>query len=509
MFGLKFFVWFTLTAPLVAASVEFNRDIRPILSDQCFTCHGPDAGKRLSKLRLDSEQAAKADLGGHRAIVPGNPEQSELIRRVTHANRGLRMPPQQSGRTLSDGEIELLRRWIAEGAQWQSHWAFRAPARPALPVVRAAAWPRNAIDRFVLERLEKEDLQPSPEANRETLLRRVTLDLTGLPPTPAETEAFVNDPSPDAYEKVVDRLLASPRYGERMAAPWLAASRYADTNGYQSDGERFMWRWRDWVIDAFNRNMPYDQFALEQIAGDMLPGATLEQKIATGFNRNHRGNGEGGIIPEEYAVEYVVDRVETMSAVFLGLTMGCARCHDHKYDPISQKEFYRMYAYFNNIPERGRANKYGNSPPFIAAPTSEQQTRLEALEQKVAAARTEFKGFARCGGGAGGMGAVDRRRARSPCAGGEAPVLWCTCRWKAKLTAVSVRQPPSTASTSSMPATSRILDFTIPSPFRRGSTRHPVTARWLREPGAGTEHGLRSVSLRRQAPVQSRAPMAR
>src|SRR5262249_31135168 len=224
-----------------------------------------------------------------------------------------------------------------------------------LPVVKNNHWPRNGIDYFVLERLEREGLNPSPEADKTTLIRRVTLDLTGLPPTPAEVDAFLADRSPDAYEKVVDRLLASPRYGERMAIRWVDAARYADTNGYQSDGERFMWRWRDWVIDAYNHTMPFDQVTIEQLAGDLLPNPTLEQKIATGFNRNHRGNAEGGIIPEEYAVEYVVDRVDTTATVWLGLTMGCARCHDHKYDPISQKEFYQVFGYFNNVPERGKA----------------------------------------------------------------------------------------------------------------------------------------------------------
>ncbi len=287
------------------------------------------------------------------------------------------MPPVKSGRKLSERQTQLLRHWIAQGAKWQSHWSFITPEHPPLPRVRNTAWPRNCIDYFILDRLEREGLQPSPEADRITLLRRVTLDLTGLPPTPAEVDAFLDDTSPDAYEKVVDRLLASPRFGERMAVPWLDAARYADTNGYQSDGERYMWRWRDWVIEAFNRNMPFDQFTIEQLAGDMLPGATLDQQIASGFNRNHRGNAEGGIIPEEYAVEYVVDRVDTTATVWLGLTMGCARCHDHKFDPITQKEFYRLFAYFNNVPERGKAIKYGNSPPMIQAPTLEQQEQDE------------------------------------------------------------------------------------------------------------------------------------
>ena len=273
----------------------------------------------------------------------------------------------------------------------RTHWAFIPPVRPALPEVRHRNWPRNGIDHFVLAKLEQEDLEPSPEAERPTLIRRVSLDLTGLPPTPAEVDAFLADPSPDAYEKVVNRLLASQRYGERMAIRWLEAARYADTSGYQTDGERMMWRWRDWVIEAFNRNLPFDQFTIEQLAGDLLPGATLAQKIATGFNRNHRGNAEGGIIPEEYAVEYVVDRVDTTATVWLGLTLGCARCHDHKYDPITQREFYQVFAFFNNVPEKGRAVKVGNSPPYVTAPIEEQQKQLDTLESQLAVAEEGFR----------------------------------------------------------------------------------------------------------------------
>jgi mono/diheme cytochrome c family protein len=371
-------------ATAAGARIEFNRDIRPIFSDKCYTCHGPDAAAKHVPFRLDSEAAAKADLaGGKHAIVAGDPDSSEIIRRVTAAKPALRMPPVSSGLKLSDTEIDTLRQWIAQGAEWQKHWSFIPPVRPALPEVKNTAWPRNPIDRFILQRLEHEGLQPSPEAGRETLIRRVSLDLTGLPPTPAEIDAFLNDRSADAYEKVVDRLLASPRYGERMAFRWLDAARYADSNGYQFDGERSMWRWRDWVIDSFNHNQPFDQFTRDQIAGDMLPNARLDQKIATGFNRNHRANTEDGIIPEEYAVEYVVDRVETTSAVFLGATLGCARCHNHKYDPFTQKEFYQLFAYFNNVPEMGRAMKYGNSPPMVAAPTHEQQLTLASVDSRI------------------------------------------------------------------------------------------------------------------------------
>lgn len=370
--------------------VRFNRDIRPILSDTCFPCHGPDKSKRVTELHFDTEAGAMADLGKYRAIVPGDRAKSEMFRRISAEDDTVRMPPVRAGRQLTRAQIELIGRWIDQGAKWQKHWSFIPPERPAPPPVQNKKWVRNAIDSFVLERLEREGLAPSPEADPTTLIRRLTLDLTGLPPTPSEVEAFLADSSKDAYENVVDRLLQSPRYGERMATRWLDAARYADTNGYQSDGERFMWRWRDWVIDAFNRNMPFDRFTIEQIAGDMLPQATLEQKIATGFNRNHRGNGEGGVIPEEYAVEYVVDRVDTTFTVWQGLTMGCARCHDHKYDPITQKEFYQVYAFFNNIPEKGKAVKFGNSPPVIKAPTPQQQIKLTDLDQKLAAARSAF-----------------------------------------------------------------------------------------------------------------------
>ena len=375
-----------LTVCAAERAVEFNRDVRPVLSDKCFTCHGPDAKTKNIPLRLDQEAAAKADLGaGRRAIVEGDPDASELIRRVTTESKAKRMPPVHTGHAITPRELSVLRSWIAAGAKWEKHWSFIPPRTPALPKVSDAAWVRNPIDAFVLERLDREGLRPSAEAGKEALLRRATLDLTGLPPAPAEIDAFLADSSPRAYERAVDRLLASPRYAERMAYRWLDYARYSDTNGYQFDGERSMWRWRDWVIEAFAKNKPYDRFTLEQIAGDMLPGATTEQKVATGFNRNHRGNSEFGIIAEEYAVEYVIDRMETTSAVFMGLTMGCARCHNHKYDPISQREFYQMYAYFNNVPEHGRAMKYGNSPPLIAAPTEEQKVQARALDAKIAA----------------------------------------------------------------------------------------------------------------------------
>ncbi len=381
----------SLGSALIAAPIGFNKDIRPILSDKCFACHAADAKAKGIPMRLDLEADAKADRGGgRRAIVPGDPDASELIRRVTAAQPARRMPPAVTGHRLTDEEIAKLRAWIAQGAQWQGHWSFIPPVRPALAAVRNTSWPRQDLDRFILARLESEGLTPSAPASRETLLRRVSIDLTGLPPTPTELKAFLSDASPGAYEIAVDRLLASPRYGERMAVRWLDASRYADSNGYQYDGERVMWRWRDWVIEAFNRNLPYNQFALEQLAGDLLPNARPDQRLATGFNRNHRGNTEDGIVPEEYAVEYVVDRLETTSTVFLGVTLGCARCHNHKYDPFTQKEFYQFFAYFNNVPENGRAMKYGNSPPMMKAPTAAQQSVLSELDARIAAERAKI-----------------------------------------------------------------------------------------------------------------------
>jgi hypothetical protein len=384
------------TAPQAAAdslppTIEFNRDIRPILSDKCYTCHGPDASRRMRNLRFDLEESARQDLGSGRfAIVPGDPGNSQMIQRITASDPARKMPPVSSGRTLTEREIATLRRWVEQGAKWEKHWSFIPPKRPDVPKVRDQARVRNPIDSFVLERLEKEGLRFSPEADRATLIRRVSLDLTGLPPTPAEVAAFLADRSPNAYEKVVDRLLQSPRYGERMAAVWMDAARYADSNGYQTDLERRMWRWRDWVIDAFNRNMRFDQFTIEQLAGDLLPNPTPDQRLATAFNRNHRANTEGGIIPEEFAVEYVVDRVDTTATVFLGLTLGCARCHDHKYDPFTQKEFYQLFSFFNNVPENGRARRYGNSPPVMKAPTQEQQAQLKRLDDEVAAANENF-----------------------------------------------------------------------------------------------------------------------
>jgi hypothetical protein len=358
------------TAIDVVRKIEFNRDVRPILSDNCFQCHGPDEKQRKADLRLDTREGLQGAA-------------KEIIEHITTTDPELQMPPPDSGKKLSAGQIALLTQWAEQGATWSSHWAFTPPTRPPVPTFedeKLKALIKNPIDAFVLERLVREGWTLSPEATRETLIRRASLDLTGLPPTPEKIDAFLNDTSDQAYENVVDQLLKSRRYGERMAWRWLEAARYSDTSGYQTDGDRDMWRWRDWVIDAFNDNIPFDRFTVEQIAGDMLQGATLDQRIATGFNRNHRGNAEGGIVPEEYAVEYVADRVETTATVWLGLTFTCCRCHDHKFDPFSQREFYQLFSYFNNVPEKGRAVKYGNSPPLVKAPTQKEAQKRDELK---------------------------------------------------------------------------------------------------------------------------------
>jgi len=366
--------------------LQFNRDIRPLLTDTCFTCHGPDASKRKADLRLDTRRGmlGKPDEPG--AVVPGKPDESELYLRITSRDVHERMPPPAFHQQLTSEQINLLRRWIEQGAPYQDHWAYLVPERAELPAVGDSAWPRNPIDYFILARLEKQGLKPSPPADRPTFLRRLTLDLTGLPPLPSEIDAYAGDASPEADRKVIDRLLASPRHAERMAVEWLDAARYADTHGYHIDSHRDMWRWRDWVIDAFRQNLPFDRFTIEQLAGDLLPQATFEQKLATGFNRNNMVNFEGGADPAEYAVEYVIDRVNTTSTVWLGLTMSCARCHDHKYDPITQRDFYRFYALFNNVPEEGLDGRKGNAVPLMPAPSPQQRKECDRLQADVARA---------------------------------------------------------------------------------------------------------------------------
>ena len=370
--------------------VDFNRQIRPILANKCFRCHGPDASHRKADLRLDDFRAATAKRDGTVAIVPGKPEESEAFRRIRTADVDERMPPTESGLQLAAQDIELFRRWIAEGAVYQPHWAFLAPQPSRLPAVKQTGWPNNPIDHFVLARLEAAGLRPAPEAMRETLLRRVTLDLTGLPPTPLEIDDFLADRNGDAYEKVVDRLLHSPRYGEHMAVEWLDAARYGDTNGYFTDAERKLWRWRDWVIHALNANMPFDQFTVEQLAGDLLPDSTQDQQIATGFNRNHMMNNETGIIDEEYRVEYVADRTDTIGTVWLGLTVGCARCHDHKYDPITQAEYYQLFAFFNNLPEKGLIYSETPPEPALTILTAADEASRQELKDARGRMETEF-----------------------------------------------------------------------------------------------------------------------
>ncbi|HVT67687.1 MAG TPA: DUF1549 domain-containing protein, partial [Trebonia sp.] len=378
--------------PPTAGRVSFNRDVRPVLSQQCFPCHGPDAKARKAKLRLDRRGDAVADRGGYTAIVPGNAASSEVMARVLSDDPAEKMPPPKSGKRLTEGEVQRLRDWINQGANYEKLWAFEPLARPPVPGPEAFA---NPIDAFVAARLRERGVRLAPAATPETLLRRVSLDLTGLPPTVEELDAFLADlgkpgADPDAcYGRVVDRLLRSKHFGEHLAAAWLDAARYADTNGYFSDKPRQMWLWRDWVIDAFNHNMPFDQFTVEQLAGDLLPGATVAQRIATGFNRNHMANNETGIIDEEFRVEYVVDRVSTTMAVWQGLTAGCAQCHDHKFDPISQREFYSLFAFFNNVPETGLIHA-DNPPPLIEVPSAEQQRRLAALTAESRAAADVF-----------------------------------------------------------------------------------------------------------------------
>jgi hypothetical protein len=368
--------------------VDFGREVRPLLAKSCFPCHGPDDSHRKAGLRLDRRDAAVSPRKrGGPAIVPGKPDASELIRRVTSTDDTEVMPPKKSGGlALTTAQIGLLKRWIAQGAPYPEHWAFVKPQRPPLPAVKDGAWPRNGLDHFILERLEKEGLRPTEAADRFVLLRRVSLDLRGLPPTPAEVEAFARDKSPDAYEKAVDRMLADPAYGERWARVWLDLARYADSAGYGSDPLRTIWRYRDWVIDAFNRDLPYDRFTIEQIAGDLLPNPTQEQRMATAFHRNTMTNTEGGTDREEYRVAAVKDRVDTTFQVWMGVTMGCAKCHNHKYEPISQLEYYRFYAFFNQSADADRPDE----TPVIDAPTPEEREKARVADARLAALRKKL-----------------------------------------------------------------------------------------------------------------------
>ncbi len=364
------------TAPLV----NFQRQVRPILSDNCFLCHGPDQGTRMANLRLDIHEGAFETRKNGSVIVPGKPDESLLIKRIFSEDPGYRMPPVFAHKTLTADQKSILRRWIEQGAQWKDHWAFIAPVKPPLPAVKEAAWVRNPVDNFILAKLEANQLKPAEEADRRTLIRRVTLDLTGLPPTPAEVDAFVKDRSPRAYEKVLDRLFASPHYGEQFAHYWLDAARYADTQGLHIDNYREMWPYRDWVIRAFNRNMPFDKFTIEQLAGDLLPNATLDQQIASGFQRCNVTTNEGGSIPAEVEAMYARDRADTTGTVWMGLTIGCATCHDHKFDPIAQKEMYAMTAFFRNTTQYALDGNVPDTPPIVTVPPDADRAKWDQLQ---------------------------------------------------------------------------------------------------------------------------------
>ena len=373
---------FVCAAPNAEDRVQFNRDIRPLLAQNCFACHGPDEQAREAELRLDTAEGALADLGGYVAVAPGDVASSALVERISSADPDARMPPPDAGKQLSAEQIELIRRWIAEGAVWQAHWSFIPPERSALPPAIEGAPAENPIDRFVQARLEQEGLTLAANADRATRVRRVTLDLIGLLPTPAEVAAFVDDDRADAYERLVDRLLTSPQYGERMATVWLDAARYSDSFGYHEDWARTMWPWRDWVISAFNDNMPYDQFTTEQLAGDLLPEAAIDQRIASGFNRLHGLTSSG--LAEEYRVESVIDRIKTISTVWLGLTVGCAQCHDHKYDPLTQQEFYELFAFFNQGADPAMMpNNSGNVAPMLAYAPTDVRRQIAGQREKI------------------------------------------------------------------------------------------------------------------------------
>jgi cytochrome c553 len=364
------------------APLNFNRDIRPILSENCFYCHGQDGNKRKADLRLDEQAAA------HAVLVPGNPTESLLIERINATEPDELMPPPDSNRLLSAEQKALLKQWVEEGADYETHWAFVTPEQPPLPAVAGIKHP---IDRFVRAKLRSGNVRPSPEANPAVLIRRLYLDLIGLLPTPAEVDAFVTDADPLAYENLVTRLLGSPHYGERMALPWLDAARYADSNGFQQDGDTWQWMWRDWVIRSLNEDQPFDQFTTWQLAGDLLSEPTTDQLIASGFNRNHLLNGEGGAIPEEQRFVVLFDRVDTTSTTWLGLTVACAQCHDHKYDPITQKDYYSLMDVFNHVPETGTPQRQSSrirvAKPFIELPTEENKRRIASFEAKIATAK--------------------------------------------------------------------------------------------------------------------------
>ncbi|WP_425234237.1 DUF1553 domain-containing protein [Ulvibacterium sp.] len=374
-------------------TIDFNFHVRPILSDRCYACHGPDEASRKADLRLDLEEEAFHKLNsGNYAFVSGKPGKSESIERILSNDPEITMPPPESHLSLSASEKAMIIKWIEQGAEWKPHWAFAKPEKPNLPNTNGVSWPaHNAIDAFVQQKLQLEGFDPSPETEKERLLRRVTMDLTGLPPTIEEIDAFLKDTDPNAYEKIVDRLLASDANAERLALDWMDISRYADSHGLHADGWRLMWPWRDWVINAFKENMPYDQFVTWQLAGDLFPNATREQKLATAFNRNHPMTAEGGAIEEEFRLNYVWDRTETVGTALLGLTVACARCHDHKFDPISQKDYFQMTAFFNNVKELGMTGDDGNYGPMLSLPDAETEKKLASLEKSIREKEDELK----------------------------------------------------------------------------------------------------------------------
>lgn len=378
-------IFCTLLSSLAYAEdeIDFNRDIRPILSENCFYCHGQDKNKREADLRLDDRQAAISA----NAIIPHDAAASEIMVRIESTDPEAVMPPPKANRHLSDSQKELLKRWITSGANYSTHWAYATPVRPQEPAVQNQTWVRNPIDRFVLAELERRGIAPSPEADRATLIKRLYADLAGLPPTPAEVASFVNDTDPLAYEKLVDRLMEKSSYGERMSLSWLDTARYADSNGFQQDGDTWQWYWRDWVVRALNDNLPFDKFTIDQLAGDLLPDATTDQKIASGFNRNHLLNGEGGAIAEEQRFVILFDRIDTTATTWLGLTMACAQCHDHKYDPITMKDYYSLMDCFNRVPESGVPQYFSSrvrvAAPFIELPTEENKAKIAEFESKI------------------------------------------------------------------------------------------------------------------------------
>ncbi|MEM1135482.1 MAG: DUF1553 domain-containing protein [Bacteroidota bacterium] len=384
----------------IPEKISFNFHVKPILSDKCFACHGPDNNSRKAGLRLDTEEGAFAALEENEgfAVIAGDLEKSEVYHRIISDDPELVMPPPESNLTLTEYEKDIITKWIKDGAKWEKHWAYTPPKKIELPKVNNETWVNNPIDYFVLAKLKENSLEPAPKATKEQLIRRASFDITGLPPTLEEIDAFINDDSPEAFERVVDRLFTSPAYGEKMASTWLDVARYADSHGYQDDRPRTMWPWRDWVIKAFNKNLSYDQFVTQQLAGDLLPNPSFEEVLATGFNRNHAITQEGGIIEEEYLTEYAADRVNTFSTAFMGVTMECARCHDHKYDPLYQKEYYQLMDFFNNIPEKGWVNYHNLAPePAVLLEDEELEktiafvnSQITTLEQEAEEKETNF-----------------------------------------------------------------------------------------------------------------------